>query len=142
MVQWRDSASSEERALLPLNRARRLRGDVVDDAVDAFYFIHDAGGNDFQDFVRKRNPIGSHAIFRTHGADRAGIGIRARVAHDADPHNGKQHGEGLPNLRVESGFFNLADDDVVALAQNRYALGRDFSQNSDGKAGTREWLPL
>src|SRR5437764_13286007 len=46
--------------LLPLDSGRRLRGDVVDDAIDAGYFVHDARRDSGQHVVRQPSPIGRH----------------------------------------------------------------------------------
>src|SRR5690348_7549670 len=67
--------------LLPLNRARRLRGDVVHNAVDAVYLVHDPVRDRLEHLMRQRHPIGCHTIFGMHGANGASVSVRALVAH-------------------------------------------------------------
>lgn len=54
--------------LLPLNRPRRLRGDVVDDAVDAADFVDDAGGGGAEEGHVVVVEIRRHAVDRGDGA--------------------------------------------------------------------------
>jgi hypothetical protein len=74
------------------------------------------------------------------GADGAGVGVGALVAHDADAHDGKQDGEALPDLVVEAGGLDLGDDDLVGLLKQGDALGGDFAEDADGEAGAGKWL--
>src|SRR5437764_178970 len=90
-----------------LNGPRRLRGDVVYDAVDPANFIDDPAGNSSQHLVWQRHPVGGHAVFGMDGADSAGVGISAVIAHDADGHYRQQHRERLPDLVVESRGLDL-----------------------------------
>jgi hypothetical protein len=85
-------------ASLPLDGAGRLRGDVVDHAVDAAHLVHDAAGDALEHLVGQRRPVGGHAVFGMHGAHRAGVGIGALVAHYAHAHHRQQHGKALPDL--------------------------------------------
>ena len=69
---------------LPLNRAWRFRGDVVDDAVDAAYLVDDAVGDGAEEGHVEGVEIGRHAVGRGHGAERADKVIGAVIAHHAD----------------------------------------------------------
>src|ERR1700692_1992786 len=64
---WRWIPKSRES--LPLDRTRRLRSNVVHHSIDALHLIHDARRDELQHFMRERNPIGGHAIFRADGAN-------------------------------------------------------------------------
>ena len=68
----------------PFDRAWRLAGDVVTDAVDAFDFVADATRNACQQFVRKPNPVGSHSILTFNDSKHDRVFVRSLVAHDAD----------------------------------------------------------
>ena len=92
--------------------------------------------------MRQWHPIGGHAVFGTDRADGACVGVRPHIAHHAHRHHRQQHGERLPDLVVEAGLFNLADYDVIALAQQRQALRRNFSEHPHREARTGERLPL
>ena len=72
------------RLLLPLDGSGRFRGHVVDHPIHAFNLIHDASGDRLEDFVGEWDPVGGHSVLRTHGTDRAGVGVGAHVAHHAD----------------------------------------------------------
>ena len=51
-----------------------------------------------EDFVGERGPVGGHAVFALYGADGAGVGVGALVAHDADGFDGEQDGESFARL--------------------------------------------
>src|SRR4051794_41171465 len=59
------------RELFPLDRARRLGGDVVDDAVDAVDLVDDAVADPGQHIVRQPRPVGRHRVLAGDGADGA-----------------------------------------------------------------------
>src|ERR1043165_858077 len=72
------------RALLPLDRPRRLGGDVVDHPVDAGDFVDDAIGHPGEKFVRQAGPVGRHRVVRHDSTDGNGVAVGAVVALDAD----------------------------------------------------------
>ena len=76
------------------------------------------------------------------GADGAGVGVGALVAHHSHRHYGQQDRERLPDFSVEAGFLDFIDHDVIAFAQNLQALGCDFTKNSDRQARSGERLTL
>src|SRR5271170_7334035 len=104
LLQYTGWRAYRAQGLLPLNRSRRLGSNVIDHAVYALHFVHNPRGNIFQDVMRERDPVCGHTIFRTHCADRTGVSVGAHVAHYADGHYRKQHGERLPNLGIEAGI--------------------------------------
>ncbi len=128
--------------LLPLNRPRRLAGDVVDDAVDAADLAHDAAGDAAEDVVGEWGPVGGHAVFGLDGADGAGVGVGALVAHDADRFYGEQHGEALPELAIEAGALDLFDADGVRLLENSHAVRGDLAKDADREPRAGEGLAL
>src|SRR5229473_3808913 len=69
---------------LPLDRTGRLRGDVVDDAVDAAHLVDDPGRRAPQELVREGVIVGGHAVGRSDRPQRADVIVGAPVAHDAD----------------------------------------------------------
>src|SRR6266404_897639 len=69
---------------LPLDGAGRFAGDVVTDAVDAFDFVADPGRNACQQFVRKPDPVGSHAVLTFDDPKDDRVFVRSLVAHDAN----------------------------------------------------------
>src|SRR5437660_782343 len=100
---------------LPLDGSRRLGGDVINHAVDATDFIHDAVGDLFQYVVGKRDPVGGHAVLRMHRADGAGVSISSLVAHHTHRHHWQQHSKRLPDLCVKTGATDFIHHDVVSF---------------------------
>ena len=47
----------------PLNRSRRFARDIVDDAVDVGYFVHDTGADGLQHFPWKASEVTRHAVY-------------------------------------------------------------------------------
>src|SRR5207344_3596567 len=79
---------------LPLDGAGGLRGDVVDDAVDAAHLVDDAPRRRPKKIVGEVVIVGGHAVGGGDGAQRAHIVVGARIAHDADGAHREQHSEG------------------------------------------------
>ena len=76
---------------LPLDRAGWFAGDVVTDAVDAFDFVADAARNAREQFVRKPDPVGSHAVLTFDDSKHDRIFVSALVAHHTDRLYGQQN---------------------------------------------------
>src|SRR5258707_7266615 len=87
--------------LLPLNRPRRLAGDVVGHAVDAVDLVDDARRHAAEELVAERVVVGRHAIGRRHRSQGTGLVVGPAVAHHAHGAYRQQYGEGLPDLVVE-----------------------------------------
>ena len=68
-------------ASFPLDRAGRLRRDVVDDAVDAGDFVDDAVGDAGEHVVGQAGPVGRHGVVGGDGAERDDVAVGAEVAH-------------------------------------------------------------
>ena len=85
---------------LPLNRARRLRREVVENAVDVFYF----GGDSLCDVLEKLegNVLdgGGHGVGGVDGADDGGIGKGALAVLDAHALEVGHGGKVLPDLAL------------------------------------------
>src|SRR5689334_23378527 len=54
---------------LPLDRRRRLAGDVVNHAVDASDLVDDAVADGRQDLVGQAGPVGGHEVLGLDGAE-------------------------------------------------------------------------
>ena len=67
--------------LLPLNCSRRFARDVVDDAVDMGYFVHDTGADGLQDFPRDASEVTRHAVDTRYGTDTDRVVVRSAVSH-------------------------------------------------------------
>jgi len=126
--------------LLPFDGAGGLGGDVVDHAVDAADFVHDAVGDALEDLGGKLDPVGGHAVFRVHGADAGGVGVGALVAHHAHAHDRQQHREALPDFVVEAGGLDFGDYDFVGFLKQGHAFRGDFAEDAHGESRAREGL--
>src|SRR5262245_34215726 len=69
--------------LLPLDRGRRLRRDVVDDAVHALHLVRDAVRDRGEHVVREPRPVRRHGVRRGDAAERDDVLVGALVAHHA-----------------------------------------------------------
>ena len=96
---WQVTAISEGEDFLslPLNRCRRLGGDVIDDAVDAADFVDDAIGNFRQQLRRKRDPVGGHTVLALHHAQGYDVLVAALVSRDTNGFDRQQNRKGLPD---------------------------------------------
>src|SRR5690554_224135 len=126
---------------LPLDRRRRLRGDIVTNAVTTLYFVDDAVTHLREEVVRKPRPIGRHSIPSCHGAKRDSVFIGPLFTHGTDGLDGEDDGEALPELLVKSCSFDLFDKDRVRLAENIEFFALDGSRRTHAKAGAGERLP-
>ena len=86
--------------LLPLNRARRLAGDVEHHAVQPAHFVGDAASRFSRANRTAASPIRRHAVLRFHGAHGDGLVVSALVALHADAAHRQQHSETLPDLVI------------------------------------------
>ena len=77
-----------------------------------------------------------------HGADGAGVGVGALVAHHAHGHHRQQHRKRLPDFLVESGFLDFADDDLVTFAEQVCAFFGYFAENAHRQSGAGKGLTL
>src|SRR5258705_2336705 len=93
--------------LLPLDGGRRLRGDVVHDAVHAPHLVDDAAREPGEEIAGQSRPVGRHAVGRGDGADGDHVLVGALVAHDADRLDRQEDGERLPEVAVEAGPTDL-----------------------------------
>src|SRR5437762_10016501 len=102
-----------EEDLFPFDRRRWLRRDVVDDPIDPRDLVDDAARDLCQDLVRQAGPVGGHAVLTLHRAHRHHVAVGAVVAHHPNALQRRQDRESLPQRAVESGGFDLVDDDPV-----------------------------
>src|SRR5262249_4296214 len=110
--------------LLPLNRRRRLRRDVVDDAVDAADFVDQTAREFRQEIGGKARPVGGHAVDAFDSANGDDVFISAQVAHHAYRLHRQEYGEHLPELVVETGGAHFLVDDCLGVLQDRYPFCR------------------
>ncbi len=124
--------------LLPLDGCRGFGADVVQHAVDAFYFVEDAVGGFAQEVVGELYPVCGHGVFGDDGAEVGGKFVGAFVSFDTDGFDGDESRIGLPAFVVPSPLAQGADEDGVAVADDVEAFSGDFSRASDGQTGAGE----
>lgn len=81
--------------LFPLNCCGGLFADVVDDAVDAVDFRHDAVSHRFENFVREVSPSCRHEVDRIDRTNGDGVFVRAFAVFDAHGFDGQENGKRL-----------------------------------------------
>ena len=81
-------------------------------------------------------PVGGHPVHALDEPDGDDLLVGALVAHDPDRPDREQDGEGLPEVVIDAGPADLLEDDLVGVAEDRQALGRDLAEEPDGQAGT------
>ena len=129
--------------LFPFDGARRLGGDVVNDAVDSCHFVADSSGHFVEDFPREAEVISSHSIRACYSADAYGVVIGSFVAlyaYRAD--SCRQYSEGLPDIIVEAMLFDDVSDDEISSAEDVESFRGDFADDADSKTWSRERLAV
>src|SRR5262245_4543077 len=127
-------------SLLPLDRARGLGADVVDDPVHAAHLVGDRAGDLGEEIRGQTGPVGGHAVQAVDGTEGDDVLVGTAVAHDADALHRQEDGEGLPGALVPATFFQGAEKDRVALAQDLQSLARYWSQEAHGEPRPREGM--
>src|SRR5438034_2031372 len=112
---------------LPFDRRRRLRGDVVDDPINARDLVDDAAGDLCEDLVWQPGPVGGHAVLALHGSHSHHVAIGAVVAHHSYTLQRRQDRESLPQRTVQPGSFDLVDDDPVRRPQRLEPIAGDLA---------------
>ena len=133
----------------PFDRRRRLRRDIVRDAVDAAHLVDDAGRDFFQQCVGQLGPVGGHEVAGLHRAQRDDIVVGAAVAHHADALDRQEDRErlarqvvpALPADRVD-GRAQLLDEDRVGAAQQVGELALDLAEDANAEARARERMAI
>src|ERR1041385_253590 len=127
--------------LLPLNRGRRFRADIVHYPIHALHFIDDPVGDLAQYVIWNLGPIGRHPIQARHSTKRNDMFIGPLIAHDSYGPDRQQHGKRLPYLPVQAGGTDFLVENEFGRSQDFQPLLGDRSQYSDGKARPWERLP-
>ena len=70
--------------LLPLNRRRRLTGNVIHNPVDPLHLVDDPHGDPVQHVVRDPSPVSRHEIIGGHRSEGQGVVVGPAIPHD--PH--------------------------------------------------------
>jgi len=126
--------------LLPLNRRRGFRGNVIANPVDAFDLVDDAGRYASQDFIGHLGPVRRHGILAFHDAEGHGPVVGSLIPHYAHTAHGQKHGEGLPNFVIPSGLLHFVDDHGIGISQDLQLGLVDGAEAAHGQPGAGEGL--
>ena len=127
---------------LPLDRAGRLRREIVENSVDAIDLGGDAGYDLVKDVVGDLLDRGSHSVLGIDGADDRGPALVSGVVLNADGlHIGNDY-EVLPYALGETGLRKLIAEDSICLAECRKSVTGDSAKASYAKAGAGEGLTV
>src|ERR1700738_4549196 len=126
---------------LPLDCARRFRGHVVDDTIDALDLVDDAGCHVSDEFHLERVEIGRHTVCRGYRAQCHDMVVSAKVSHHAHAAHRQQHRKRLPDVVIEPRAPDLFDEDLVGKPQDVELLARDLARATDRKTRAREGMP-
>lgn len=119
--------------LFPLNRSRRLAGDVVGDTVDAAHLVDDAVAGAGQQVIRQARPIGGHEIVRRDRAQGNDLLVGAVIAHHAHTFDRQQYGKRLCRaIPQHPDFIQFLGENRVGLAQCFQAFPGEVAQAADG----------
>lgn len=119
------------RALLKLNRTRRLARVVVADTAHPVNLVDDACGDLGQKLGVKGVRNGCHEVPGLDRAQEHNVLVHTLVAHDAHGSAGVKGREGLADLVVQAGLPNHADEDVVRLPCHLDALRGGLAEDPD-----------
>ena len=92
--------------------------------------------------MRQACPIGGHAVSRGDGSQGDSLFVGAKIAHDADGLDRKQHGKRLPDIAVDAEIVKLLDKDAIGPLQQLDLFRCDIAEYADAKAGSRKWMTL
>src|SRR5690606_5502894 len=116
----------------PLDGARRLARDVVDDTVDALDLVYDAGRGAAEELHVVVVEVRCHAVDRSNGTQSADIVIGAVVTHYTHRLDGQKYCECLPDRVVKPRLANLVQIDRVGLTQDFEFLTRHRTRAAYG----------
>src|SRR2546426_5804213 len=132
--------SSAATRLLPLDRRRRLRADVVHDAVDALDLVDDARRDACEQVVRQARPVSRHAVLALDRANRGGVFEGPLATHHTDAVHWQQHRAVSPRTPVPALAPPSLRDDPVAPPQQGEAIRCHRAENPDGQSRPGKWL--
>ena len=127
---------------LPLDRRRRLAGDVVDDARDAGDLVDDAPRDVIQELVRQARPVRGHEIDRLDRAQRDHVVVTAAIAHHSDRAHRQENRERLAHAVVEVVSAELLDEDGVGTPQQIGIFLAHLTEDADAKARAGEGMAV
>lgn len=124
--------------LFPLNCGWWFGGDIVADAVHAFYLVDYLVAHPMHEIIRKFRPIGRHGIYTGNGTQGYGIVKRTLIAHDTNGAVGQQDCACLPYLVIKTPLSQTVYEYGIGLLENGNLMRSDIAYDTHSKTGTRE----
>ena len=112
--------------------------EVVEDSVNAIYFVDDAVGDGFEEFKGERESLGGHGVFAGYSAQNDGLLVGSFITHDADTADIEECGVGLPDAFVEARFEELFAENPVGFLSDFDSLTCHFTEDPDAESGAGE----
>ena len=127
--------------LFPLDRSRRLCGNIIHNAVDILNLVDDTGRDHFQHLIRNPCEVCGHEVRGSYPTESQCVVIGSSVAHYTNGTHIGQHCEVLVNAPVQSGLGDLLAEDPVSVLQNGQLFVGDFADDTNCQTRTRKRLP-
>src|SRR4051812_46189466 len=123
----------------PFYSRRGFTRNIVNDAVDAPYFVDDAIRHLGQECMWQLSPLCGHEIGGLHSTQRNDIFVSSPVTHHANRTHGKEHDESLRRLLIPAGRAQLFDKYRIGVAQQIRIFRFYFAQDphAEPRAGKR-----
>src|SRR6185437_702671 len=128
------SVFSTDETLLPLDRCRRFRADIVDHPVYPLDFVRNPVGDPGQNLRGKGVPVRGHAVPAGDGAQRDNLVVGSIVPLHSDGTDREQHRERLPDIVVKPGRSDFFGVDVVRPPEDLQVLRGHLADDPDGEA--------
>ena len=127
--------------LFPLHRSRRLRSNIIHNAVyDTLHLICNSSGHLCQNVIRNPSPVGCHEVICRDCANRNQICVGPMVAHDTHSIYAGKDAEELRQILLIAVLFHLVSENPVRFLENRNFFSRNLTDDTHTETGAREGL--
>ena len=127
---------------LPLDSARGLRTEVVENAIYALYFARNTVNYLVKNRVGNFLDGGGHSVLGIDGANYRGPTLVSAVVLNANALDVGNYYEILPNLLGKAALVELVAKDRVCLAESVETVASDSAKASYAKTGAGEGLTV
>ena len=129
-----------QRQLFKLDRSRWLTRQIIEYSVDSFHLVYNSVHDFIQYFVWNFCCLGCHEIDCLYSSEGYCIIICSEISHNSYTSHICKCCKVLVNITIKSSFCNLFSVDCISVLNNSYFLSCYFSDNSDSKSRSWEWL--
>ena len=131
---------SSAQTLFPLNGVGWFGTDVINYAINAFYFINNAAGNFAKQRVGESGPVWGHGIGAGHRTNSCNVFVNPPVSHNSHAFQWEEHDKVLPELLVQTIFPDFFKENDVHLPQDGKPCLGNITNNSNSQTRAREGL--